>query len=681
MVPSVSVASSSLFSRNIMSSSWLDNKDIRPTPVADRTWGPWTCYLFWFSAAANLSNWYSPTSFMTQGLTMWEALLCHLGGQILAGITMVISGRPGAIYHVGYPILARASFGWLGSVWPIIQRVVMSIIWNGINVVQGGQCVYVMLHAIFPSIANLKNGMAKDDALNTGGMIGMLIFWLVLVVCIVAIPIPKLKYYLVTKVPVFVISAIAMLVWTLTLSKGLPHEVSSSRNGVVFTPSSKKWILIRFILISWANNSTFIVTAADLQRYTIRANDNIFGQIFGFPVSNFIVGLVGVIVGATSSKVIRNHPAQTPTSVPKIVWNPIVYLDKIQTQDYTPANRAGAFLLAFCFAYCGLFSCIVENLLPAGNDLSALWPRHFTVRRCILISAVLTYACVPWKLLGTSTSFISWLASYQIFLSAVAGVLLSHYYLVSGGLLLVEPDCYSTSKRAVYRYTYGVNIRAYIAYLIGVAPNFYGFLGQLGLKITKDGVKYYYFAFPVGVFASFMSYLIINIYFPPKFTTIEFFPKQEKGGGMEAGNLESMDAEGLKEYDNHYTTSPGYQKHELGMNVGAPIHNTSMAETERVYNSFIRHNDSSYKSREKIMFGLIPRFKFNWKEPYQYVSPDDPRLEEVSRTTHESNIPAGLYYDKELVRKVIPHVSLVSVCCRKRHFNRDNTLTNTTGNF
>lgn len=36
------------------------------------------------------------------------------------------------------------------------------------------------------------------------------------------------------------------------------------------------------------------------------------------------------------------------------------------------------------------------------------------------------------------------------------------------------------------------------------------------------------------------------------------------------------------------------------MNVGAPIHNTSMAETERVYNSFIRHNDSSYKAGKRL---------------------------------------------------------------------------------
>ena len=38
--------------------------------------------------------------------------------------------------------------------------------WNGINVVQGGQCVYVMLHAIFPSIVRIRHTMGPGSALD-----------------------------------------------------------------------------------------------------------------------------------------------------------------------------------------------------------------------------------------------------------------------------------------------------------------------------------------------------------------------------------------------------------------------------------------------------------------------------------------------------------------------------------
>lgn len=481
-------------------SIWLDNPDLRPTPRKDRTWGFHTYSWFWLAAAANLSNWYSPTSFMSVGLSMWEALACHLGGQFLAGVSMVFTGRPGAVYHVGFPVISRASFGVFGAFWPVINRVIMSIIWNGINVVQGGQCVYVMLHAIFPSIANIPNHMSPTDALTSAGMIGLTVFWFIMCICLL-VPIPHLKYFLFSKVLIFFISAIAMLIWMLSLAGGF--NSSAVRIKSAPTGSDRSWLICKFVFLSWANCSTFIVNAADFQRYAKKPNDVIFGQAFGFPVANFVVGLVGVIIGTTSLTVFG-----------ELVWNPILYLDRILKENYTPANRAGAFFISLCFAYSGLFSCVVENVLPAGNDIAALYPKYLSIKRGFFICALLSLACVPWKLLGTATHFISWLSSYQIFLGAIVGVMLAHYYIVTKGYLAIEPELYSTSKRGVYYYSYGFNWRAYAAYIIGIAPNFYGFLGNLGVKITKAGVRFYYFSFPVGIFVSLMTYWALCVAFP-----------------------------------------------------------------------------------------------------------------------------------------------------------------------
>ena len=90
----------------------------------------------------------------------------------------------------GYPILNRASFGIFGAWWPTFNRAVMAIVWNGVNAVQGAQCVYVMLHALTPHIANIKNVMGEGSALDSGGMIGFVVFWL-LTCCFLVIPVPK----------------------------------------------------------------------------------------------------------------------------------------------------------------------------------------------------------------------------------------------------------------------------------------------------------------------------------------------------------------------------------------------------------------------------------------------------------------------------------------------------------
>lgn len=46
------------------------------------------------------------------------------------------------------------------------------------------------------------------------------------------------------------------------------------------------------------------------------------------------------------------------------------------------------------------------------------------------------------------------------------GVLVSHFYVVAGQRIKVD-DLYS--MQGCYRYTYGINFRAYAAYIAGIA--------------------------------------------------------------------------------------------------------------------------------------------------------------------------------------------------------------------
>jgi NCS1 family nucleobase:cation symporter-1 len=119
----------------------LDNDSIRPVPVKDRTWSQLTYIVFWWSATANVSNLYSASTGMAMGLTMWEAIACSFGGQILAGCLMALNGRGGAMYRIPFPVLCRSSFGSWGALWPTFNRAAMSIVWNGVNSVQGAQCL------------------------------------------------------------------------------------------------------------------------------------------------------------------------------------------------------------------------------------------------------------------------------------------------------------------------------------------------------------------------------------------------------------------------------------------------------------------------------------------------------------------------------------------------------------
>jgi NCS1 family nucleobase:cation symporter-1 len=209
-------------------------------------------------------------------------------------------------------------------------------------------------------------------------------------------------------------------------------------------------------------------------------------------------------------------------------------MDMLLDKHYSSGTRAGVFFLALGFTYASAISTIFENSIPAGNDLAALWPRFITIRRGFYIAAIISYAMCPWYILGSASSFVSWLASYQyvvcserlctvlmvmhrIFLSSITGVMLCQYFLVSKGYFDV-PDLYTSSSSGRYYYYKGWNYRAYIAYIIGIAPNFYGFLGVFGLHITEAATRMYYFAYPMGLVLSFSSYYALCLLDPPPYS-------------------------------------------------------------------------------------------------------------------------------------------------------------------
>src|SRR5271156_857216 len=57
-------------------------------------------------------------------------------------------------------------------------------------------------------------------------------------------------------------------------------------------------------------------------------------------------------------------------------------------------------------------------------------------------------------------------------------------------------------EKRVYHYIGGWNLRAYIAYIIGIIPNFYSFLNNMGVSAPIGVTRFSYFAYWVGLFVS-----------------------------------------------------------------------------------------------------------------------------------------------------------------------------------
>ncbi|KAM0810124.1 putative Uracil permease [Seiridium cardinale] len=484
---------------NLRAVDVIDNDSIRPTPVKDRTWTQLTYVCFWFAATANVSNLYGASTGISAGLSMWEAVACQLGGQLLAGLLMALNGRAGAVYRIPFPVLCRSSFGVWGALWPTFNRAIMSIVWNGVNSVQGAQCLYVLLHAIFPSITQIPDRMGSSSALTSAGMMCFFVYWLINC-AFLFIPVPRMKKLVYVKVVVFFAATISLTAWTLTLA-GNPAETLTQPSTIA--GSEKSWMVTKFLFLGVASCGTFISNASDLQRYVRKPNDVVAGQVISFPVSNLLVSVFGNLIAAASVPIFG-----------ELIWNPLTTLDRLMEGDrYTPANRAGCALISLAFVYSSVFSAIFENSIPAGNDIAALLPKYITIKRGFFICAVVSYAICPWYLLSSAAVFINFLSSYQIFLSAITGVLVCDYYMLRRGYLDI-PALYSRHAESCYTFYHGWNLRAFAVYLIAIAPNFYGFLNQLGVAAPLGIQRFYYVAYPTSLAIALGCFLLANYMFP-----------------------------------------------------------------------------------------------------------------------------------------------------------------------
>ena len=60
------------------------------------------------------------------GLSWWQAWICVWVGYTISAMFVCMTCRIGATYHIGFPIVNRASFGIWGSLWPVLNRAVMA---------------------------------------------------------------------------------------------------------------------------------------------------------------------------------------------------------------------------------------------------------------------------------------------------------------------------------------------------------------------------------------------------------------------------------------------------------------------------------------------------------------------------------------------------------------------------
>lgn len=475
----------------------LTNDDLQPVDPERRQWKWWNYVTFWIADSLNINTWMISSSMIVDGLSWWQSWICVWIGYFIAASFVCLTGRIGAVYHISFPVTARASFGIWGSLWPVINRVVMAIIWYGVQAYIGGECVTLMIEAIWPSYKDIHNGLSASAGVDTQGFLSFFLFWLCSLPAL-WFPVHKVRHLFTVKAIYSPIAAIAFFAWAISRAHGIGpiiHQPNTVHG------STLAWAFVKAIMTCIGNFAALIMNDPDFTRFSRSPKDALWSQLLTIPIGFGITSFIGIIVSSSSSVIYGDA-----------IWNPLDLLKQFLI-GASSGQRFGIFIISLGFALAQLGTNISANSVSAGTDLTALLPRYLNIRRGSYICAAIGLAMCPWNLVVSSNQFTTYLSAYSLFLSAIAGVMICDYYIVRRGYLDIKA-LYSARKTDPYFYSMGFSWRAYAAYFAGILINIVGFAGAVGREVPIGAQYIYNVNYFSGVIVSGGVYWILTTFFP-----------------------------------------------------------------------------------------------------------------------------------------------------------------------
>ncbi|KAF4416061.1 NCS1 nucleoside transporter [Fusarium acutatum] len=448
------------------SSPWI-NKDLAPTPPNARTWSWISLSSYWWGNAFNASQWSNGASLIAVGLNWHQALIACIIANVISSSVALALGRPGARYHVGYPVLARSVFGMYGQFFFVWIRAVVATIWFGVQSYFGSQLLSVLLRCVFgESWWNMTNHLPASAGITSRDLLAFFLFWIIEMPFLAVHP-RKIKFLFAAESIICPLACIG---------------VFSCCLGVT---------------------SALLVNQPDLTRYTRRPKDAGWRQSSSIFLSKTLIFFFGI--GAT---------AAVQGKFGHAYWNQWDLLNAILDRFWSPAARAGCFFASFGFALSVLGVNIGCNAIPFGADVTGLVPKVFTIVRGQICCGTLSLAIVPWKLLTSGSAFLIFLGSYNCFISPICAIIIIDYFFVKRGNIHT-PSLFNPSKGSLYFYIGGWNLKALGCWICSAVFGIPGLIGAYHPAwVSMAATHIYQTGWVICFSAAAAFYYAVNLVFP-----------------------------------------------------------------------------------------------------------------------------------------------------------------------
>lgn len=417
----------------------------------------------WVGLVVGVPAYYLAGSLVDLGMAWWQGIATVVAANIILLVPLVLTGHPGTRYGISFPVLARSAFGIRGAHIPTLLRALVGCGWYGIETWIGGEAIFLLL----PKVVKTTSFAKPLPWLGTSPLefACFVVFWVAQLSFVWKgmEGIRQLEKY---SAPILIALTSWLLIWAYVKAGGFGHMLSLSSK----LSTSEFWALF---FPSLTANISFWATLAlnipDFTRYAKTQKDQIMGQV-GLPIFMGLFTFVGLAV-TSSTKVIFG----------KVISSPIQLLGQI-------GGLSTMILAILGISLATITTNIAANVVAPANALVNLSPSRFTFRRGALLTALLGIAFQPWRLLGSSESFVyTWLVGYSALLGPIGGIVLADYYLVKRTDLAIN-DLYSLSPSGAYYYSRGYNLVALAALVVGILPVIPGFLQKVGIVSSVPDV-------------------------------------------------------------------------------------------------------------------------------------------------------------------------------------------------
>lgn len=490
-------------------SDMTQNKDLVPMPVSRRKWGIYGYTSYWTLLCLCLSTWSGGSSLLLYdigddgslqitGLNGNHTMGCIVVGNFFISIAAILNSVYGSEYHIGYSVFQRVIFGMRGSVFGVLIRAILSVVWYASQAWLGGLCVNVIISSWSKNYLNLKNTFPDSVPMTTQELIGFVIFIVINVPTLMIRP-EYFDHILAFGSFCMFFVGLGITIWAVKDNGN--HHGSLMNHKMDMTSSQLGWAWI-YGLNSWYS---FIVAGianqSDFSRFNKKPIHSYIGTLIGVNVMGFIVPLMGII---TASAMLEKYGES--------FWMPNDICMFWMTQNYTARARAGAFFggLGLLISQLGV-NCI-SNAISGGMDLASVFPRYINIRRGSIIIILLAWPTQPWLFYNSSSTFVTVMSSFTVFITPLIAMYICDYMVIRKRILKLS-DCYKSSPSSIYWYSHGVNWISILCFLVGAAPGLPGLIhaANNSIPINNGILHFFQGSFIFQFVITFALYYALNL--------------------------------------------------------------------------------------------------------------------------------------------------------------------------